>query len=342
MKQNTVFIQVENYTAQESISGETSVSVTGLALPFNKVSRNGFTYIKESIEQTYKTLEGKPVLFNHNAEKPIGHVVSVELREDGMYYEMDLDPEEAITRKLRRGDIKNVSIQCMYDETGSYIDDDGVTNAYIQEFLELSVVTLPGFVDTTAQVMEKLKENISQEPAGIDDEEKWAKAKQLFKDQYDQEPVSKKDFGVVMGIYKKLKGDEQMSKEETQPEEKKEEVKEPSKEPVEEPSKDPVDETAEEKVSKESEEDPMAKMESRMKAMEDKLAEVCKKMEMGDEEKKEEQAKEEPEEDPEEEDKKRQEAINKDKKTVATEHIEMKPPKQLTTKDLKEKFKEIM
>ena len=134
-------------------SSDNGVTVKGLALPYDKISRNGFTYIKESIDETYHTLQGKPSLFNHNVENVIGHVVSTSISDEGMVYELNLDPEEPIARKVKRGDIKKVSIRCMYDEGKSYIDENGVTHAYIQEFLELSIVTIPGFEDTTAQVV---------------------------------------------------------------------------------------------------------------------------------------------------------------------------------------------
>lgn len=156
-KFNTI---VESHEVKSS--KESGVQVNGLALPFEKVSRNGFTYIKESIENAYKSLEGAPVLFNHNTENVIGHVEVTGLDGQGMTYEMDLDPEDVIARKVARGDLTKVSIQCSYDENKSYIDDEGVTHAYINEFYELSVVSIPGFADTTAQVREKLKESHTQ------------------------------------------------------------------------------------------------------------------------------------------------------------------------------------
>lgn len=140
-----------------SRSKEDGVSVSGLALPFDKVSRNGFTYVKESIQDAYQSLIGAPVLFNHNTENVIGHVGNVSLSGEGMTYEMNLDPEEPIARKVARKDLTKVSIQCIYDEEKSYIDEEGITHAYIREFLELSVVSIPGFADTTAQVVENLQ-----------------------------------------------------------------------------------------------------------------------------------------------------------------------------------------
>lgn len=152
---NTVNIAVESYDLSENTQG--GVTVVGLALPFNKVSRNGFTYATESVKENFGSLIGAPVLFNHNSENVIGHVKNASVTESGLMYEMDLDPSEPITAKLKRGDLKKVSIQCIYDGDKSFITEEGVTNAYIKEFLELSVVSIPGFADTTAQVVETFK-----------------------------------------------------------------------------------------------------------------------------------------------------------------------------------------
>jgi phage head maturation protease len=155
-KDNKFYIQTEAFSVSDN--QDKGVTVQGLALPFNKVSRNGFSYVTESIIQASPSLIGRPVLFNHDVNQIIGHVKSTSTTEMGMTYEMDLDPSEKITQKLRRGDLKNVSIQCLYDEEKSFITKEGVTKAYINEFLELSVVTIPGFADTTASVVEMLTE----------------------------------------------------------------------------------------------------------------------------------------------------------------------------------------
>lgn len=134
------------------------VSVVGLALPFNKVSRNGNFYVQKSIEDNAEGLIGKPVLFNHNENHVIGHVTNISMGEDGLHYEMDLDPEESIAKKVKRGDLSNVSIQVLLDDSQTVYDEEkGVLNAYISEFLELSIVSIAGFADTTALVVEKFK-----------------------------------------------------------------------------------------------------------------------------------------------------------------------------------------
>lgn len=158
------------------ISEETDegVTATGFALPFHKESRNGVIYDKESVIENKETLEGLPVLWNHDELRPpLGHVEEVETKEDGLYFEMNLDPkEEEILRKIERGDVKNVSIQAMVDETNE--TDEGALP--VEEFLELSVCTIAGFPETTisaekyAESLESNEEDKSKEPfAGFDD-----------------------------------------------------------------------------------------------------------------------------------------------------------------------------
>lgn len=175
MTNNSMNIRVESFEVAKTSEG---LNVTGLALPFGKVSRNGFLYLSEGINEKAGTLVGRPVLFNHDPEKVIGHVESIEIKDDGLHYVMDLDSEGPygwVARKVERGDLKNVSIQAQYDPKKSFITDEGVTHAYIEEFYELSVVTIPGFADTTAQVMEKLKAEVDimkeQKPKAVESEE---------------------------------------------------------------------------------------------------------------------------------------------------------------------------
>jgi len=143
-----------------STKTESGLKVKGLALPFEKVSRNGFSYLTESITKAHKSLEGMPVLFNHDSDKVIGKVQAVSITNEGMVYEMDLGtygPYGWVAEAVARGDLSKVSIQASYDVDKSFIDDKGVTNAWVEEFYELSIVTIPGFKDTTAAVIEAVR-----------------------------------------------------------------------------------------------------------------------------------------------------------------------------------------
>jgi phage head maturation protease len=143
-------LPVESFELKEE---KDEVFIEGLALPYDKVSRNGNLYTKESIEKTHETLVGRPMTFNHNTDIVLGHVVGTTLTPEGMRYKASLDPgETAFIRKIKRGDISNVSIQ-VYPES---IEEDGDhLKIAIQCFLELGIVTIPGFADTTIAFAEK-------------------------------------------------------------------------------------------------------------------------------------------------------------------------------------------
>ena len=134
-----------------SESEDEKVRVRGLALPFNEVSRNGHWYIEDSIRETYQSMIGVTVHFNHVFNRPLGHVSDAWIEEDGLHFEMDLDPkEEDLIRKMKRKDIKHVSVMVGIDENKSYIDENGVPALWVVEHYELSVVTVPGYKQTTS------------------------------------------------------------------------------------------------------------------------------------------------------------------------------------------------
>lgn len=161
LNSNIVRVSAESFQFDKSTEG---ASLSGVALPKGQTSRNNFYYIPESVSKAAKTMEGRPMLFNHDENRVIGHVEKCKDSDEGLTYESDLDPaEEYAMRKLERGDLKNVSIQALIDPDKSSVDEDGTVNAWVEEFLELSVVTIPGFADTTAMLSEsmKAKKNIS-------------------------------------------------------------------------------------------------------------------------------------------------------------------------------------
>lgn len=242
---NTVNISVESYDLSENKEG--GVTVVGLALPFNKISRNGFTYVTESIKENFSSLIGAPVLFNHNSENVIGHVKGASLSGSGLMYEMDLDPSEPITAKLKRGDLKKVSIQCIYDGDKSFINEEGITNAYIKEFLELSVVSIPGFADTTAQVVESFKsekQSKSNEEKMPEDEKKDAPEEKNTSEEMEDRIVKLEEAIAKCMAY--IEDQKKAEQEEDEDEEK-------SAEADEEPEKDPEEEVKEAEDTEEDE-----------------------------------------------------------------------------------------
>ncbi len=151
MKQ--VRIQTESFeiTKEE----ENGVTMKGLALPFGKESRNGVQYDADSVKDTAETLIGRPLLWNHNdGELPVGHITNVELKDEGLYYEANLDPnEEKLITKLKRGDIRNVSIGVEVDE--EKFEDNVV---FVTDFYELSVCSIPGFPQTNLTIEKLIEE----------------------------------------------------------------------------------------------------------------------------------------------------------------------------------------
>ena len=158
-KQKVIIRQESSPTVKEKREDEDGnvdgVIVEGLALPFKKESRNGVVYQKESIKNTYKSMEGNGILWNHDDSiMSYGHVEETYILEgedapagDGMYYRANLDPnEEEFINKIERGDINSVSIQAFVDESEA---EDNVVP--VTEFLELSFVNIAGFPQTTTQ-----------------------------------------------------------------------------------------------------------------------------------------------------------------------------------------------
>lgn len=140
-----VLIHSEDFRVDEQ-RGK-GVTISGMALPFGKTSRNGISYNTDSVRGIHETLKGKPILYNHDpATLPKGHTTEIWLDDDGMYYRGDIDPDEKdLIRKIKRGDINNVSIQAIVRPSEDGEDGD----VWVQEFLELSIVSVPGFQEAS-------------------------------------------------------------------------------------------------------------------------------------------------------------------------------------------------
>jgi hypothetical protein len=132
-----------------------------MALPFGKESRNGVIYNRDRSVEISGSLVGKPFLFNHNENHVLGHVTAAPVKEDGIYYEVDIDPsEDRFINKCRRKDITTVSIQGIIDKV---INENEIL---LSEFIELSAAPLPGFKDTTITTMEKFIADAKKESGG--------------------------------------------------------------------------------------------------------------------------------------------------------------------------------
>lgn len=168
------------FTFREQVDPTTGAKrfiLKGLMLPFGKVSRNNVLYNKESIQERHKELINRPLMYNHKVEDnslPKGHFINSYCKEDGWYYEADVDPaEKDLIRKLERGDLRHVSIQLIGGRVEERYDQNSgrsFTEAFVSDIIEGSIVPAPGFLDTTAAFAEAFssskKEDVSTSTAG--------------------------------------------------------------------------------------------------------------------------------------------------------------------------------
>jgi len=151
-------------TARENSTTENGVFVKGMALPFGETSRNGVQYERESVKKAAEDLKGRPILFNHKQDFATGHILNIEITEDGMFYEGDLNPNAempngvTVAEAVERGDIRSPSIQAFIEQTGEEADEDAVVadmpteKVEVADFIEISMVTVPGFPSASSTV----------------------------------------------------------------------------------------------------------------------------------------------------------------------------------------------
>lgn len=190
----TGYIYAESFKIEEALSAEGKLDGYKLvvtALPFGKVSSNRIMYNKESVARIMEDPEiglvGRSFCDNHITDQslrshpPFGHVEAVWIDENtnSLMARVDIDPEEKdIVRKLKRKDISKVSIQVLGDSVMERFDEQGgsYSEASIGRFLELSLVTVPGFSDANVKSFEMIcaeslrkkvhKEDVSTATAG--------------------------------------------------------------------------------------------------------------------------------------------------------------------------------
>lgn len=138
--------------------------VSGLLLPKDEISRNGILYDWDSVKAKAKEFEGVPMNYNHiidDDKKPIGKIIKTWVKETedsegpaGMYYEADIDEGSEYADSIKKGYLNKVSLQVTADAQKEEAGDDGnyYTRAWIGDPLEVSVVKVPGFKQTTMEV----------------------------------------------------------------------------------------------------------------------------------------------------------------------------------------------
>ena len=158
IKEKWIDLSVTTFT--ESKEETKDHKIDALIVPFNKISRNGVLYKKESIEAKHENLVGKPIFFNHQTSGagdeflPRGEWNETWLESDGMHAKGNIFKtgyNKGLIEYLSHAKKPKVSLQ-INGEAESKKDENGkyYQAADINEFLESSVVSLPGFIDASA------------------------------------------------------------------------------------------------------------------------------------------------------------------------------------------------
>ena len=190
MSKPIVMFHTEEFSFEKKGEGkDATVIISGNAQPLNEDSRNGVRYRPDSIKKAAKSLMDVAFLFNHNAERSLGHVVKQGLTDSHLTYSADVDPEEKeYIRKVERGDIKHVSVGCLVSNV-QFNEEDNIYECDVDEYVELSAVTVPGFSNTSAN-----KEGALYLAAALGDEKVAEKLKAAAeKNKEDVEPAEEDD-----------------------------------------------------------------------------------------------------------------------------------------------------
>ncbi len=148
---------------------ESRIILEGRLITADSPTRNGVAYTLSSLARFVKIFnENKmtiPFLDSHDdssirEKPPFGHVFELFIKDNDIMYRADIDPsEEMFLRKVRRGDIKEVSLQAIVnqiDEQEALGDNEEYIIANVAELLEVSGVLIPGARNTTMQLLEKM------------------------------------------------------------------------------------------------------------------------------------------------------------------------------------------
>ncbi len=227
-------IQTEKFNILESKQDEEEITIEGTAVPYDTRSRNGAKYTGESIKKAAKTLEGKPLLYNHWEDEVLGKVEKTIPKDDRLEFVAKANKSKERVQDIKNEYISTVSIQAMVDENE---DADEKEVLDVQEFLELSATPVPGFGDATINKhnaenkdedvrVEKFdtltedsdEEDTSGEPfAGFDD---WDDCKQTMKDKGYSDEEADKICGALQDEYetilKNTEGDNMTDENETE------------------------------------------------------------------------------------------------------------------------------
>jgi regulator of replication initiation timing len=139
------------------------VFITGTAID-EGTSRNRVHYSADVLEKATASLSGKPLLRDHNWEDVnsiIGKVTQAEFVNNEILFKAEVDSAESdIIRKMEKGYISSVSVGSLIDpEQVDYDEATGIVTPKKIEFVELSIVTVPGVA--SASISQVLHEKFS-------------------------------------------------------------------------------------------------------------------------------------------------------------------------------------
>ena len=123
------------------------MTISGVAIGASE-SRNGITYIPSELEKAAKTLQGKPLMMDHSGSVKdiVGRITSAKYNAllEAIEFEASV-MEPKIQEMINDGRITDVSIGAIVGDLAE--QKDGMIYAINIEFLELSLVAIPGIVD---------------------------------------------------------------------------------------------------------------------------------------------------------------------------------------------------
>lgn len=166
-------------------------------VPFEEISRNGYMYNKESLLDKHESLVSRHLMFNHKTNgtwdesKPRGEWIETWVENksnpetDGVYGKAkvyDVSYNKEFIEFLQAASEPRVSLN-VNGRAESRQSDDGTVyqEAFVEEFLESSIVAVPGFdcaKSTFAMEMMQFNESYKEE----NETEFWSQLLQIIKD----------------------------------------------------------------------------------------------------------------------------------------------------------------
>ena len=217
---------IENAGIEETDSDKDAFLIQGSAINAT-VTRNNISYIDEELEPAAQSLSEKPLLKDHDnkTDSVVGKVVKSYYNSDKkavMFKAQVMDKK--IKEMIRDGRLNNVSIgaRAKLDEA----EEDGPKIARNIEFLELSIVPIPG--DSKANFSQALAESYNKESDEADDAESQEEdemanekieelKKQLKEKDKKLKALAEKERSKLLEEYSELAGDAKVDNAESLP-----------------------------------------------------------------------------------------------------------------------------